>query len=184
MCHVVPREATLPNLRLISVIPGSSGIGPAPRRFRDGLEARWTSGRLPSGGTPLIPYDVPGCGRRQRERHFRCQVELGWKALASQRVWETLLTTSRTRVRSAAGPHAGCCSPCAHRTTASGEGLVSSWRRTHRRPVDSWLCPCSGNLGDPGAAASAIRPQARFGCQPGTGGSDPAGCGERIERSQ
>ena len=178
----MPPSVTLPNLRLISVIPGSSGIRPAPRRFRDALEAHWTSGHLPPSETPLIPYNVLGCGRRQRERRFRCHVELGGEALASQRVWQTLLTTSRTRVRSAAGPHRGCCSPCTHRTTASSEGLVGSWHRTHRRPVDSWLCTCSGNLGGPGAAASAIRPQARSGCRPSTAGIDPAGCGKRIER--
>ena len=179
-CRATRRDIT--KSPLISVIPGSSGIRPAPRRFRDGLEARWTSGHLRPGGTPLIPYDVPGCGLRQREHHFRCHVELGEKALASQPVWQTLLTTSRTRVRSAAGPHRGCCSPCTHRTTGSGEGLVGSWHRTHRRSVDSLLCPCSGNLGGPGAAASAIRPQARSGCQPSTAGIDPAGCGKRIER--
>ena len=178
----MPPSVTLPNLRLISVIPGSSGIRPAPRRFRDALEAHWTSGHLPQSGTPLIPYNVLGCGRRQRERHFRCHVELGEKALASQPVWQTLLTTSRTRVRSAAGPHRGCCSPCTHRTTGSGEGLVGSCCRTQQRPGDSWRCPCSGTLGGPSAAASATRPQVRSGCQPSTAGIDPAGCGKRIER--
>ena len=168
MCRVVPPSVTLPNLRLISVIPGSSGIRPAPRRFRDGLDARRTSGHLPPGGTPLIPYNVPGCGRRQRERRFRRHVALGWKALASQRVWQTLLTTSRTRVRSAAGLHGGCCSPCPHRTTASGQGLEGSWHRTHRRPADSWLGSvlrqpwkplCSGKRNSP---ANSIRLSTKY----------------------
>ena len=99
-CRATQRDIT--RSPLISVIPGSSGIRPAPRRFRDGLDARRTSGHLPPGGTPLIPYNVPGCGRRQRELRFRRHVALGWKALASQRVWQTLLTTSRTRVSPAA----------------------------------------------------------------------------------
>ena len=105
---------------MISVIPGSSGIRPAPRRFRDGLDARRTSGHLPPGGTPLIPYNVPGCGRRQRERHFRRHVELGGQALAAQRVRRTLLNTSRAR--SAAGRMEGA--PAHARTlTAPGTGL-------------------------------------------------------------
>ena len=167
---------------LISVIPGSSGIRPAPRRFRGGLDARRTSAHLPPGGTPLIPYNVPGCGRRQRERRFRRHVVSGWKAIAAQRVWRTLLTTSRTWVRSAAGPQGGCRSRA---LTARPRPARAWWAagivRTGVQRILGWV-PCSGNLGSPWAAASAIRPQTRSGCQPSTGGINTAGCGERIER--
>ena len=164
-CRATQRDIT--KSPLISVIPGSSGIRPAPRRFRDALEARWTSGHLPPGRTPLIAYNVPGCGRGQRERHFRCQVELGWKALASQRVWQTLLTTSRTRVRSAAGPHGGCCSraltarlrPARARRTAgivrTGVQGILGWS-VLRQP---WRPLCSGKRNSP---ANSIRLSTKY----------------------
>ena len=153
----MPREATLPNLRLISVIPRSSGIRPAPRRCRDDLEARWTSGHLAPSGTPLIAYIVPGCSGRQRERQFRRYVELGWKAFASQRVWRTLLNTSRAR-SAAAGLEGRCC-----RVQASG-GFSAVFVLRH-----PWRPRCS-----------VARQQPRPCCLSGTDGIDPADCGERI----
>ena len=71
---------------------------------------------------------------------------MGGKALAAQHILRTLLNMSRTRVRSAAGPHGGCRSPCAHRTTAPGEGLEA---------VDAVRSGVRGILG-------GVRPPARL----------------------